>query len=162
MDIQTRFKSPEWARARLSARKRVDNTLNMAFSMLPNKPKGIIPEITVTLTNDATIQKLNRDYRGKDKPTNVLSFHMWDSLKDIPSGAGETPFGDIIIAFETIQREAIEQNKTLADHFTHMLVHGFLHLCGYDHMNDADAEKMELLEIKILKKLGINNPYIEQ
>lgn len=154
------FDTPEWAKSKLSARKRVRDVLDLTWSMVPNRPKGIEPELTVTLTNDKSIKVLNRDYREKDKPTNVLSFPMWENMAEIPNGAGSIPLGDIIIAFETIQREAIEQEKTLADHFTHMLIHGFLHLLGYDHMNEADANAMESLEIKILKKLSISNPYV--
>lgn len=81
-------------------------------------------------------------------------------MDDIPEGIGHVPIGEIIIAFETIKREAIEQNKSLSDHFSHMLIHGFLHLLGYDHIIDQDAEIMEALEVKILKKLDISNPYI--
>ena len=132
----------------------------MAWDTLPKRPKGLIATLTVTLTDDAAIQILNRDYRHKDKATNVLSFPMWNSLNEIPSDIDETPLGDIIIAFETISREAKDQNKTLADHFSHMLVHGFLHLLGYDHIDDSDATIMESLEIKILKKLAIANPYL--
>lgn len=154
------FDTPEWAKSKLSARKRVRDVLDLTWSMAPKRPKGIEPELTVTLTNDKSIKVLNRDYREKDKPTNVLSFPMWENMAEIPNGAGSIPLGDIIIAFETIRREAIEQEKTLADHFTHMLIHGFLHLLGYDHMNEADANAMESLEIKILKKLDIKNPYI--
>ena len=154
------FDTPEWAKSKLSARKRVREVIDLTWSMVPKRPKGIKPELTVTLTNDKSIKILNRDYREKDKPTNVLSFPMWNNMAEIPNGAGEIPLGDIIIAFETIKREAIEQEKTLADHFTHMLIHGFLHLLGYDHIKEGDAELMESLEIKILKKLSISNPYV--
>lgn len=154
------FDSPEWAKSKLSARKRVRDVLDLTWSMVPKRPKGIEPELTVTLTNDKSIKILNRDYREKDKPTNVLSFPMWDNMSEIPNGAGAIPLGDIIIAFETIKQESIDQEKTLADHFTHMLIHGFLHLLGYDHMNETDATSMESLEIKILKKLLISNPYV--
>ena len=106
-------------------------------------------EVSVVLTDDAHIQVLNRDYRGKDKATNVLSFPQ-----DEPQ-----LLGDIIIAYETIVREAEEQNKHFEDHFTHMLVHGCLHLLGYDHETDEEAEEMEALEIRILGDLGVKNPY---
>ncbi len=154
------FDAPEWAKSKLSARKRVREVLDLTWDMVPKRPKGVEPELTVTLTNDQSIKVLNRDYREKDKPTNVLSFPMWDNMAEIPNNAGAIPLGDIIIAFETIKREAIEQEKTLADHFTHMLIHGFLHLLGYDHMNEADATAMESLEIRVLKKLSISNPYV--
>ena len=156
------FESPDWAKSKLSARQRTQDVLALTWDMLPKQPKGVIPECTVTLSHDSKIKILNKHYRSKDKPTNVLSFPMFDKSSDIPTGAGQVPIGDIIIAFETIKREAIEQNKTLSDHFTHMLIHGFLHLLGYDHMNDKDAKSMETLEIKILKKLGINNPYLSE
>ena len=110
--------------------------------------------------DDAAIQILNRDYRNKDKPTNVLSFPMFNAMSEISPQSGEIPLGDIFIAFETIKREATEQGKPLADHFTHMLVHGFLHLLGFDHITDAEAAVMESLEIKILKGLSIPNPYM--
>ncbi len=106
-------------------------------------------EITVVLADDAFVRGLNRDYRGKDKPTNVLSFPG-----DIPH------LGDIVLARETIEREAKEQGKTFRDHAAHLLVHGTLHLLGYDHMKAKEAEIMEALEIKILNKLAISNPYL--
>ncbi len=154
------FESPLWAKSKLSARQHVHDVLAVTWDMIPKRPKGVIPELTITLSHDSKIQIINKQYRSKDKPTNVLSFPMFDKLSDIPFGAGQIPLGDIIIAFETIKHEATEQNKTLLDHFTHMLVHGFLHLLGYDHMNDTDAKSMESLEIKILKELGIDNPYL--
>jgi probable rRNA maturation factor len=106
-------------------------------------------ELTVVLADDAFLRELNKNYRGKDKPTNVLSFE----------GEGEY-LGDIVLALETIKREAKEQNKRFKDHTTHLLVHGVLHLLGHDHHRKKDAGAMEELEIKILKKLGISNPYL--
>ena len=158
--VDVLFDCPDWAKSRISARKRIHDVLNMTWNSIPKRPKGIIPELTVTLTDDKSIRLLNRDYRQKDKATNVLSFPMFETLEDIPSHAGDIPIGDIIIAFETMKREAIEQNKTLPDHFTHMLIHGFLHLLGYDHMNEAEAKHMESLEIRLLKKFSIGNPYV--
>lgn len=160
-NIDVLFQSRQWAKSRLSARKLVPQVILSAWGSVPKKPRGISAELTVTLTDDASIRLLNRDYRHKDKPTNVLSFPMWESLLDIPANSGPQPLGDIIIAFETTQKEAKEQGKPLPDHFTHMLVHGFLHLLGYDHIIDSDAETMEGLEIKILKKMHIANPYIQ-
>ncbi len=106
-------------------------------------------EVSVVLTNDKTIQELNKTYRGKNGPTNVLSF---------PSSViGE--LGDIILAQETILREAEEAHISLLHHTIHMIVHGFLHLLGYDHEVDEQALEMESMEIRILKDLHINNPY---
>ncbi|MCB1650967.1 MAG: rRNA maturation RNase YbeY [Alphaproteobacteria bacterium] len=115
-------------------------------------------EISLLLTDDAHVQALNRDYRGKDKPTNVLSFPQF-TPEELQNEKDFVPLGDIIIAYETIEREAKEQGKSLEDHTTHMLIHSLLHLLGHDHIEDKDAQKMEALEISILQKIGIKNPY---
>ena len=101
---------------------------------------------------------LNRDFRGKDKPTNVLSFpfEVPDFLID-----EEPTLGDIIIAMPVIEAEAVEQKKSVEHHLAHMTIHGTLHLLGFDHIIDEEAEEMEALEIEILEKLGIANPYEE-
>ena len=106
--------------------------------------------LTVALSDDRRVQTLNKRDRRKDKPTNVLSY---------PSG--EKAFlGDVVLARQTVWREAREQKKAPADHVAHLVVHGALHLLGYDHeSSDADAERMEALERRILKKLGISDPY---
>ena len=107
-------------------------------------------ELSLALMDDAAIQILNRDYRGKDKPTNVLSF---------PSGGPAPMLGDIALALETVTREAGEKNISLADHTAHLIIHGFLHLQGYDHVAEAEASVMEALEIAALTDLNIDNPY---
>lgn len=107
-------------------------------------------ELSVVLTDDAHIRALNHDYRGKDKATNVLSF---------PITPPAPLLGDIVFAQETLAREALEGDKAFTDHFAHLLIHGFLHLQGYDHESDADAAIMEALEIAALARLGIDNPY---
>lgn len=106
-------------------------------------------EIAILLADDKKLQELNHDFRGKNKPTNVLSFPSED----------ENMLGDIAISIDTLKREAKEQGKSLKDHFSHLVVHATLHLLGFDHENDKDAKKMEALEISILKGLGIENPY---
>lgn len=119
-------------------------------------------EISVVLSNDAAVQDLNRDYRGQDKPTNVLSFATLDD-DDSPVVVGAPILlGDIILAYETCAREAAEQGKSVAHHTAHLVVHGTLHLLGWDHEEDeAEAEEMERLETRILAAFGINNPYAE-
>lgn len=119
-------------------------------------------EISVRLTNDKEIRKLNRDYRGKDKPTNVLSFATLDAEENAlssPVCALPCGVGDIVIAYETVRREAEAMKIPFRDHYTHLLVHGTLHLLGYDHERKVEANRMEKLEISILKGLGIENPY---
>ena len=107
--------------------------------------------LTVALSDDRRVQALNKRDRKKDKPTNVLSY---------PSGE-RTLLGDVVLARQTVWREAREQRKALADHVAHLVVHGTLHLLGYDHeTSDADAERMEALERRILGKLGIADPYV--
>ena len=111
-------------------------------------------EMTVVLADDAFIRELNKTYRGKDKPTNVLAFPEGGSPQ---AGAY---LGDLILALETVEREAKEQGKSFKEHTTHLLVHGTLHLLGYDHEGEKDAAHMEALEVKILKKLNVGNPYL--
>ena len=108
-------------------------------------------EVSITLTNDSEIHNLNREYRGIDRPTNVLSFELGDDIL----------LGDIYISFDTVLREADAQNISFDDHVTHMVVHGMLHLQGYDHIKNRDAHRMENMEIKILKNLNVKNPYMD-
>lgn len=122
-------------------------------------------EIAVRLTDDTEVHALNRDFRGKDKSTNVLSFpqvqaDLLDTLSN--SDDGEILLGDIVLARETCAREAEEKGISIPDHATHLIVHGTLHLVGYDHMDDASAQAMEALEVKALASLGIANPYADQ
>jgi len=115
-------------------------------------------EVALMGCDDQRIAELNSDFRGKPVPTNVLS---WPALETPPISGG-TPdvfLGDIAIAYETCLREAKEKDIAVEDHVTHLVIHGILHLLGYDHISDAQAEEMEALEIKALAKLGINNPY---
>ncbi|WP_454815685.1 rRNA maturation RNase YbeY [Labrys neptuniae] len=114
-------------------------------------------ELSIVLTDDASIRAINAEWRGKDKPTNVLSFPqaVGDAIETAPM------LGDIIFAHETIAREAEETSTSFADHLSHLTVHGLLHLFGHDHLTDAEAEVMEALEVRILAELGIANPYAD-
>ncbi len=121
-------------------------------------------EISIRLTDDAEVQTLNAQYRQKDKPTNVLSFPMVqaDLLDTIGQNSddGEVLLGDIVLAYETCAREAAEKGISVADHATHLIVHGTLHLLGYDHMVGMEAEAMEAIEIDALAALGLADPYL--
>ena len=119
-------------------------------------------EISILLTNDKEIAILNKNYRNKDKPTNVLSFPNL-SLEEIQNLHKQSPYpimlGDIALAFETVLSEAKIENKLFLHHFYHLVVHGTLHLLGYDHEKDVDAERMQEKEIAILKTLNVTDPY---
>jgi len=115
-----------------------------------------VAELSIVLTDDAEQQELNRDWRGIDKPTNVLSFPQIEPFEPV---AGI--IGDIVLARETLEREAEELQKSLTDHFTHLVVHGFLHILGYDHIEEGEALEMEGLETRILAVLGVPDPYNE-
>ena len=121
-------------------------------------------EISIRLATDAEVQVLNAQYRQKDKPTNVLSFPMVqaDLLDTIGQNSddGEVLLGDIVLAHETCAREAMEKGVSVEDHATHLIVHGTLHLLGYDHMVGMEAEAMEAIEIDALKSLGLADPYL--
>jgi probable rRNA maturation factor len=114
--------------------------------------------VDITLADDATQQELNRTWRGKNAATNVLAFPAADPAVPVPVGA-PLLLGDIVLAFETVRREAAEQDKRFADHLRHLVVHGVLHLVGYDHARAAEADAMEAREIAILAELGVPNPY---
>lgn len=116
-------------------------------------------EISVRIVDEAEMQDLNRNFRGQDKLTNVLSFPAGD-IRGLPADAG-SPLGDIVVCAAVVRREARQQGKAPDDHWAHMLVHGTLHLLGFDHIEDADADIMEGMEIRILKDMGVANPYKE-
>jgi probable rRNA maturation factor len=113
--------------------------------------------ITVRLSGDRDVRRLNHDFRGKDKPTNVLSFPSGDAVR--PRGA-PLLLGDIVIAYGTVAREAAAQGKTTRDHLLHLVVHGVLHLLGHDHERPAQAVRMERIETGLLAAFGIADPYV--
>src|ERR1700730_8658926 len=118
-------------------------------------------ELAIVLTDDSAIRALNRDWRGKDQPTNVLSFPAPAPARPLPGQPGGIRLiGDIVIAYETVEREARAEQRPFRHHLAHLAVHGFLHLVGHDHVAEAEAEAMEALEIAVLARLGVPNPYV--
>jgi len=139
----------------------------LARSTLEAACPGIGPSgISLLLTDDAAIRELNRIWRGKDSATNVLSFPATETVEGdlpVPEFAGvPLELGDIALAYETCERESVAQGKRFADHVAHLVLHGVLHLLGYDHLDDDQALRMEALEIRILAGLGIADPYVIQ
>jgi probable rRNA maturation factor len=137
-----------------------DRAAEAAETVAPELAKPLLVA-SVLFTSDAEIHALNREWRERDKPTNVLSFPMFDraDLVALPEGKPEL-IGDVALAHETCAREAAEKGLPLADHAAHLIVHGLLHLAGYDHeLSDADADAMETLETKALALLGLADPY---
>ncbi len=152
LDIDISITEPQWTTALTDA----SALCRAAIEACP-LPKAAPSEVSILLCDDAQIQQLNRDYRHLDKPTNVLSFANLEDTESLEFGP--RLWGDIVIAFGVASSEAEDEGKTLAEHLSHLVVHGMLHLLGYDHENDSDAERMEALEISILAGLGIADPY---
>jgi probable rRNA maturation factor len=151
--VEVVIASPLWD-AQPRAEEVAAAVVRTATTMLGDDP-AIRGEVDVILTDDAQIRQLNRDWRGIDKPTNVLSF----PAAKPPGCPTHLLLGDVFIAYETNAREAEAEGKTFMHHFAHLLVHGFLHLLGYDHDSDPAAEDMERLEADILARFDIPNPY---
>ncbi len=149
--------TPTWTRALRNAASVCRRAADAALAAAG--PKSSV-EISILLTSDPAIRKLNATFRGKDKPTNVLSFPT--DASDAPGIKGAPrALGDIAVAYGVLKREANAENKTLTAHLSHLVVHGVLHLLGYDHERDKDAATMERLEKKILARLGISDPYAD-
>lgn len=161
-EIDVSVQEDEWLRSFLDVEKVSTDAMTLALSMaqLPKVVNGREIEASIVLANDDLLQVLNREYRGKDKPTNVLSFASLDSDDPLPP-EGPVHIGDIVLSYQTLDREAKEQGKFFKDHFIHIVVHGTLHLLGYDHMTEDEANIMESTEIRILEKMNIQNPYTE-
>jgi probable rRNA maturation factor len=163
--VETVIEDPRWQAFGLAAL--AERAAQAALTGAGRPSAGF--QIGLMGCDDARIATLNADFRDKPTPTNVLS---WPSEERAPEFAGDTPdlpppgppddpesLGDIAIAYDTCAREAAEQSKPLTDHVTHLIVHGVLHLLGYDHMTDEDAALMEALEVRILATLGVSDPY---
>jgi probable rRNA maturation factor len=152
--IDLAVESDRWS-AIGDAKALAQRAVDAAFAGVPVMGESV--EISILLADDAAVRDLNRAWRGKDKPTNVLSF----PANPQPGVPGPQPLGDIALAFETVAGEAQAEGKTLADHAAHLIVHGVLHLLGYNHDIEAEAEAMEALEVTALARLGIADPYRE-
>ncbi|HEY5289369.1 MAG TPA: rRNA maturation RNase YbeY [Caulobacteraceae bacterium] len=140
--IEIEVEDESWARA-------LSDPAGLAREAAALAARNATGEIAILLADDATLRRLNARYLGKDRPTNVLAF---------PSTAAGS-LGDVALAFGVCQAEAAEQGKSLADHLRHLVIHGVLHLIGYDHVGDEDAASMELLERQLLAELSIPDPY---
>jgi len=159
--------SPEWDHEKnwTDLAERAANAAIGASSHADLLSRNFALEVSVKLSDDREVHSLNKAYRGKDKPTNVLSFpqiqpDLLDTLANTDDG--EALLGDIILAYETCRAEASAKNVAFSDHVSHLIVHGSLHLLGYDHENEIEAGLMENCEINALATLGIANPYAEQ
>jgi len=135
--------------------------LEKCFALVADKHNISQAEVNVSIVSNQEIQQINKQFRHKDKPTNIISFEF-EKPEGLPEDIAANFWGDIVIAPEVLKKEAKEQNKNLDDHWQHIFIHGLLHLLGYDHVDDIEAEEMENLEIELLAELGIANPYIEQ
>ena len=151
-EIDIRIDDDCWPYLRAEFDTRATQAIGAICSHIDVRP---FSELSIALLSDAEVRALNKQYRGQDKATNVLSFPA--------SADGSCPLlGDIVLASETLSVEAAAKNISLKNHLSHLLIHGFLHLQGYDHETDADAKIMEALEIKALADLGITNPYVRE
>ena len=154
MQIEVIVRSARW-RKRSTAGTTVKKAVLAAAKAVSTGPA----ELAIVLSDDSALRTLNRDWRGKNAPTNVLSFPAATAGKD----RSASPYiGDIVIAYQTTAREAVAEGKPFGHHLAHLAIHGFLHLLGYDHDNDRDADKMERLERKILARLSIPDPYAQR
>jgi probable rRNA maturation factor len=160
LSIAISIEDPGWSKLAPDAARLLRRAARDALARAKDdgwKGSRIGHEISFVLTDDKRMRVLNRAYRGKDKPTNVLSFAALDA--DRPKSAMPWLLGDVVLASGVIAHEAKAQHKSLAHHLSHLAVHGVLHLLGYDHEHETDAEAMEALEIAALAGMGIANPY---
>lgn len=159
IEIDVRIDCPRWLEALPDAEARCGRLAALALGVV-DLPDGPV-ELSIVLADDDAVRVLNRDWRGKDAPTNVLSFAALDD-EDAPLVAGAPLLlGDVILAYETTAAEATAQNKPLEDHFAHLVVHGVLHLLGFDHEDEDEAVEMEAVESTLMAALGIPDPYGE-
>jgi len=156
LNIALEIEDPRWEPALPNAGALIEQAIGLALTDIDRASRTI--EVGVRLVDDGTIQALNRDWRGRDKPTNVLSFPLGD-----PGPITDPDFpwllGDIVMSFDTVLAESIRDGKALNHHVVHLAIHATLHLIGHDHEDEAEATLMEAAEIKLLAELGIPDPY---
>jgi probable rRNA maturation factor len=159
--IDYQIQSPLWGNIGLDWAQLTAQSWQAVVQHAPIKLDWAQAQASLLLADNTTMQRLNAQYRGQDKPTNVLSFPQYDAHTDWAGLPKNLPIllGDIVLAAPYVPDEAQADAKNLAHHSTHLLVHGLLHLLGYDHENDTDAETMIALEVACLAQLNINNPY---
>lgn len=158
LQIDISISDEGWSSALGDARQLCQTAAHAAFEIAA--PKDMIDvEVSILLSDDEQVRELNKSYRGKDKPTNVLSFASMDESDHL--APAPLLLGDVVIAFGVTVAEANDEEKTLSDHLSHLVVHGMLHLLGHDHELDEQAEQMEALEIQTLAGLGIDDPYAQ-
>lgn len=156
IDVDVNFKSSDWNAEMRSLAERC--VLTALRHVRPELTRG---EVSVVFADDAFVRALNKEHRQKNAPTNVLSFPQMEP-DELDKTHDFIALGDIILAYETVHREAQEQSKSFSNHTAHLIVHSSLHLLGHDHMQDKAAEEMETLEIEIMRTLGIKNPYVPE
>lgn len=155
--------SKSWGKVK-GLEKRLQEAASLTLDSLPEAllPAAAKAQATLLLTTDGAVQRLNREFRNKDKTTNVLSFPQFDR-RDLPKAAkciGDIYVGDIAVAYGTVVKEAKAEGKAVLDHLTHLLIHGLLHLFGYDHDTNSKATRMERLERELMAALGLPDPYV--
>ena len=151
LSIDIQRQSPLW-----DAQPLAEQTMRDAIAAAAAALSATDGEVSIVLTDDSAVRKLNRDWRGIDKPTNVLSF----PASQTKPGGSAVMLGDIVMAYETLARECGEEDRVFLHHLAHLTVHGFLHLVGYDHQSDAQAEEMEGLESKIMTRMKLPDPHL--
>jgi probable rRNA maturation factor len=169
LDIHIDYAAKGWKNLFPRMNKKIEQAAASAFhaAKKPTAFKGRNFEVSIILTDNRSIQKLNNDYRGKNKPTNVLSFPQLSFPKVAAAdlkifGSRAIPLGDVVLALGVIKKEARAEKKTIEAHVIHLVIHGILHLLGYDHMTKKEAITMEKIECDILQEFGYTHPYHER
>jgi probable rRNA maturation factor len=160
-EIDVAIACPAWTEALADAEAWTRRAAQQALAIAKTDGREIAApaELSVVLGDDALVRRLNRDYRGQDRPTNVLSFPAWSPRDDGAPASVPLLLGDVVVSLETARAEAAAEEKPLAHHLCHLVIHGALHLLGYDHEREAEADRMERLEAAALARLGVPDPY---